>query len=48
MKIVLCSINSKFIHSSLAVWYLKASMIDLENVNCEVIESTINENVIDI
>lgn len=44
MKMVLCSINSKYIHSSLAVWYLKASLADVENVDCTVVEATINDN----
>ena len=44
MKIVLCSINSKFIHSSLSIWYLKSALADLDNVECTVVESTINEN----
>ena len=49
MKIVLCSINSKYIHSSLAVWYLlaaaKQSGTDHE---VKVVESTINSQVEDI
>ena len=48
VKIVLCSINSKFIHSSLGVWYLKAAMIDLREVECVVIEATINEDIDEI
>ena len=43
MKMILCSINSKYIHSSLAVWYLKASLADVENVDCTVVEATIND-----
>ncbi|MFI3206445.1 MAG: DUF4080 domain-containing protein [Clostridia bacterium] len=43
MKTLLVSINSKYIHSSLAVWYLKAS-VTATNQNVQIIESTIKEN----
>ena len=45
LKAVFCSINSKYIHSSLAVWYLFASSIKLcnENIELSVVEGTINE-----
>ena len=46
MKILFCAINSKFIHSSLAPWYLNAAV---ENANPEVksdvFEATINEDI---
>ena len=47
MRIVLCAINSKFVHSTLAVWYLKAAA---EQVGCEcaVVEGTINERADEI
>ena len=49
MKIVLCSINSKYIHSSLGVWYLFAAA---KKINADhtvtVVESTINNHVEDI
>lgn len=46
LKAVFCSINSKYIHSSLSVWYLFASAKKLcsEAVEVSVIEGTINEN----
>ncbi|MBR2079965.1 MAG: DUF4080 domain-containing protein [Clostridia bacterium] len=46
LKAVFCSINSKYIHSSLSVWYLYASAKKLcsEAVEVSVIEGTINEN----
>ncbi len=47
MKILLCAINSKYIHSSLAPWYIK-SAIDkrrLEGEKCQVLECTINEGI---
>ena len=44
MRIILCSINSKFIHSSLGVWYLAASIRrNSPNDDIEVVEATINE-----
>ena len=43
MRITLCAINSKFVHSTLAVWYLKAAA--KENAACQVVEGTINEKV---
>lgn len=45
LKAVFCSINSKYIHSSLSVWYLYASAKKLcsEAVEVSVIEGTINE-----
>ncbi|HEY5583453.1 MAG TPA: DUF4080 domain-containing protein [Ruminiclostridium sp.] len=49
MKTVLVGINSKYIHTCLAIWYLKASVIkntDLNNASENVItrEFTINDN----
>lgn len=46
MKTVLVGINSKYIHTCLAVWYLKSSAIDKINANNEVVtkEFTINDN----
>ncbi len=45
IKAVFCSINSKYIHSSLSVWYLYASAKKLcnEKVEVSVVEGTINE-----
>ena len=46
LKAVFCSINSKYIHSSLSVWYLFASAKKLckEEFELYVVEGTINEN----
>ena len=42
---MICALNSKFIHSSLAPWYLKASAERYcECVKCEIYETTINES----
>lgn len=49
MKIVLCSINSKYIHSSLGVWYLFAAAKKVNTGhNVTVVESTINNQIEDI
>ena len=49
MKIVLCSINSKYIHSSLGVWYLFAAAKKINTPHTvTVVESTINNQVEDI
>lgn len=49
MKIVLCSINSKYIHSSLAVWYLLAAAKQSGTAHeVKVVESTINSQIEDI
>jgi radical SAM superfamily enzyme YgiQ (UPF0313 family) len=43
MKTLLVALNSKYIHSSLSVWYLKAACRDREG-EVRVLESTINDN----
>ena len=49
MKIVLCSINSKYIHSSLGVWYLFAAAKKINTQHTvKVVESTINNHIEDI
>ncbi len=49
MKIVLASINSKYIHSSLGVWYLFAAAKSVNTAHTvKVVESTINNSVEDI
>lgn len=47
MKILLCQINSKYIHSSLAVWYLYSSLKEKskDKVDAEVYEATINRDI---
>lgn len=45
MKILLCAINSKFIHSSLAVWYLKSAITEkCPDAQCHILEGTVNES----
>ena len=49
MKIVLASINSKYIHSSLGVWYLHSAAKSAgTNHTVTVYESTINNHIDDI
>ncbi|MEG3028827.1 MAG: DUF4080 domain-containing protein [Oscillospiraceae bacterium] len=49
MKIVLCSINSKFIHSSLGVWYLYSAYKQTQTHHTvTVYETTINNQIEDI
>ncbi|HZK43412.1 MAG TPA: DUF4080 domain-containing protein [Syntrophomonadaceae bacterium] len=47
MKVLLVTLNSKFIHSSLALAYLE-SYCESDSWNIEVVEYTINENISDI
>ena len=44
MNTLIVALNSKFIHSSLSVWYLKAN----GSGNCQVFESTINQPVMSL
>ena len=45
MKALICSLNTKYVHSSLAPWCLKAGVEKYSNgAECEVFESTINES----
>ncbi len=48
MKVLLCAINSKYIHSSLAPWYLYASAKINTQAQCEILELTINEKLDEI
>ncbi len=43
MRATLCAINSKYVHSTLAIWYLKSAVG--EKCQCAIVEGTINENV---
>ncbi len=45
MKLVIVSINSKYIHSSLAAWYLYSSVKDSKLECATVLEWTINRNI---
>ena len=49
MKIAICCFNSKYIHSSLAPWYLKAGIEKYceKSHECEIIESTVNADLSD-
>ncbi len=44
MKTVLVGINSKYIHTCLAIWYLKASVNEISNYIVVTREFTINDN----
>lgn len=48
MKILICSINTKFIHSSLAPWYLKAHLEANTKYKANILETTINNKIEDI
>lgn len=43
MKTALYQINSKYVHSSLAVWYLSVAVLE-RGFECEVLEGSINES----
>lgn len=47
MNVVICSINSKYIHSSLAPWCLYAGVGEYceKSINATVIEGTVNEDI---
>ena len=45
MKSLICALNTKYIHSSLAPWCLKAGVMEFaKDVECNVFEGTINES----
>ena len=44
MKILICALNTKYVHSSLAPWCLKAGVDKYTDCECRVYESTINES----
>ncbi len=45
MTALICALNTKYIHSSLAPWYLKASIAErYPSVKCDILEFTINES----
>lgn len=50
MKEIVCAINSKYIHSSLAPWYLRAAVEGncCSDVVCSVVEGTINEPILSV
>jgi radical SAM superfamily enzyme YgiQ (UPF0313 family) len=47
MNTIICAINSKYIHSSLAPWYLLAGVetYGAEGITAEVVEGTVNEDL---
>ena len=48
MKILITTLNSKFIHSALSVRYLTKSIEDIENIDAKMKEFTINMHIGDI
>ncbi len=49
MKIALVSVNSKYIHSSLGIWYLFAAAKEIDmDKNIDIIEGTINQPINDL
>lgn len=48
MTALICALNTKFIHSSLAPWYLCAAVHNTSGGKAQVFEGTINENVNDL
>ena len=48
MKILFCALNSKYIHSTLAPWYLSAAVEKVDGVIADVFEGTINEKLDDL
>jgi hypothetical protein len=44
MKVLICALNTKYVHSSLAPWCLKAGVDAYTDCECKVYESTINES----
>ena len=50
MNVLLCQINSKYIHSALAAWCLKAGISNFSTFphSAEVVEATINEKQCDV
>ena len=49
MKVIIVSLNSQYVHSSLAPWYLLSSAKAFcKDITVKVIEGTVNENIDDI
>ena len=48
MRFLFCAINSKYIHSTLAPWYLAAAVEEMSESAATVLEGTINEKIDDI
>lgn len=48
MKILFCALNSKYIHSTLAPWYLAAACEEVGGVTSTVFEGTVNEKIEDL
>ncbi|NLO47149.1 MAG: DUF4080 domain-containing protein [Clostridiales bacterium] len=49
-KVLLCALNAKYIHSSLAPWYLLAGIAQycVKEIRAELLEATVNEDADDI
>lgn len=45
MRVLLAAVNSKYVHSSLAVWYLASALKQsgIEGISCNVFEATVNQ-----
>ena len=48
MKILLTTLNSKYIHSALSLKYIYNNIVDINDISVNVKEYTINENLQDI
>ncbi len=44
MNVIILALNSKYIHSSLAPWYLKSAISEFD-ISCKVLEHTVNESL---
>ena len=44
MKVILLALNSKYIHTPLALWFLKSQIEGLSGISCEISDRTINED----
>ena len=45
MKILLTTLNSKYIHSALSLKYIYNNIVDINDISVNVKEYTINENL---
>ena len=45
MKVLLVALNSKYIHTPLALWYMKSTLDSCEGVTSEIFDRTINEDI---
>lgn len=45
MKVLLVALNSKYIHTPLALWYMKSTLDSCKGVTAEIIDRSINEDI---